>query len=131
MIVAVLVLLSLILMATTLFPSIDVTTVSLVGGVLLAVGLARVRRIRASLSASAPAPRRRGSRQRAAHPEGAVDDAAARAAGAPAASTGRKIAMLAMEGYLLLAVALLIVKAVQLGGRLRRADAAASPIIGS
>jgi hypothetical protein len=34
----------------------------------------------------------------------------------PVASTGRKVAMLSMEGYLLLAIAMLIVKAVQLGG---------------
>ena len=40
MIVAVLVLLSLILMATTVFPHVDVTTVALIGGGVLAVGLA-------------------------------------------------------------------------------------------
>jgi hypothetical protein len=34
----------------------------------------------------------------------------------PRASTGRKLAMLSMEAYLLLAIALLIVKAVQLAG---------------
>jgi hypothetical protein len=34
----------------------------------------------------------------------------------PVASTSRKLAMLSMEGYLLLAVVLLIVKAVQLAG---------------
>jgi hypothetical protein len=34
----------------------------------------------------------------------------------PRASTGRKVAMLSMEAYLLVAVALLIVKAVQLAG---------------
>ena len=34
----------------------------------------------------------------------------------PTWSTGRKIAMLALRGYLLVSVILLIVKAVQLGG---------------
>ena len=34
----------------------------------------------------------------------------------PRPSTTRKVAMLTMEGYLLLAVALLVVKAIQLGG---------------
>ncbi|MBV9796518.1 MAG: divalent metal cation transporter [Solirubrobacterales bacterium] len=113
-IIAVLVLLSLILMATTLFPSADVTTLSLVGGAALAVGL---------LAFGAVALR---SRRRAAAvtttPTGAtvpreqwtMPPLALLAR--PAWSTGRKVAMLTLRSYLLVSVILLIVKAVQLGG---------------
>ena len=34
----------------------------------------------------------------------------------PVQSTGRRVAMLALEGYLLLAIVMLVVKAVQLAG---------------
>jgi hypothetical protein len=114
-IVAVLVLLSLILMATTLFPGIDVTTVTLVGGCLLVVALLAL-----------GAVSRRGSRAapgvtviRSGPPEPPKEEWTM----PPLAllervewSTGRKAAMLALWGYLVVSVILLIVKAVQLAG---------------
>jgi Mn2+/Fe2+ NRAMP family transporter len=115
-IVAVLVLLSLILMATTLFPSIDVTTVSLIGGVLLAVGLLGFGglALRSARRRGPEAAGISGSVPQVPKEQWTMPPLALLAR--PAASTGRKIAMLAMEGYLLLAVALLIVKAVELAG---------------
>jgi Mn2+/Fe2+ NRAMP family transporter len=115
-IVAVLVLLSLILMATTLFPSIDVTTVSLIGGVLLAGGLLGFGgfALRSARRPGPKAPGISGSEPPIPKEQWTMPPLALLAR--PAASTGRKVAMLAMEGYLLLAVALLIVKAVQLAG---------------
>ncbi len=117
-IVAVLVLLSLILMATTLFPSINVTTFSLVGGAALAAGLfafgasalraARVRRHAAKAVTVSAAEPQVPKEQWTMPPLALLER--------PVASSGRKIAMLTMEGYLLLAVAMLIVKAVQLAG---------------
>ena len=115
-IVAVLVLLSLILMATTLFPSIDVTTVSLIGGALLAVGLLGFGGF-ALRSARRRGPGAAGiSGGDALVPKEQWTMPPLALLARPPASTGRKIAMFAMEGYLLLAVALLIVKAVELAG---------------
>jgi NRAMP (natural resistance-associated macrophage protein)-like metal ion transporter len=113
LIVAVLILLSLILMVTTLFPSIDVTEVALAGGVVLAIGLVGFGVV-AGL----------GSRRRE-PAEDSVEPAVPRAdwtmpplalLSRPTWSPGRKIAMLSMRGYLLVSMILLIVKAVQLGG---------------
>jgi Mn2+/Fe2+ NRAMP family transporter len=111
-IVATLVLLSLILMATTLFPSISVTKFALVGGAVLAVGLLALgavvggsRRRRAPALSPGPAV----PREQWTMPPIAL-------LARPKQSATRRIAMLTMEGYLLFAVALLIVKAVQLGG---------------
>jgi NRAMP (natural resistance-associated macrophage protein)-like metal ion transporter len=117
-IVAVLVLLSLILMATTLFPSINVTTFSLIGGAVLAVGLLAVggfavrlgrQRRRGAKAAGLPETDWGVPREQWTMPPLTLLDR-------PRASTGRKVAMLSMEAYLLVAVALLIVKAVQLAG---------------
>jgi NRAMP (natural resistance-associated macrophage protein)-like metal ion transporter len=113
-IVSVLLLLSLILMATTLFPKINVTMLALVGGAALVVGL---------LIAGAVALRsRRGAKEvtvietgpRVPKEQWTMPPITLLAR--PPASTARKVAMLSMEGYLLLAVALLVVKAVQLAG---------------
>ncbi len=112
-IIAILVLLSLILMATTLFPSINVTTFALVGGIVLAIGLLAV-------GAVVWGPTRR-------HPAKAVQAGPAVAReqwtmppiallARPKQSALRRIAMLTLEGYLVVAVAMLVVKAVQLGG---------------
>ncbi len=113
-IVAVLVLLSLILMATTLFPSIDVTTVSLIGGALLVVGLiafglATLRSRRRPAGVSTPDPWAGVDRR-----EWTMAPLALLSR--PEWSTGKKVAMLALRSYLVVAVVLLIVKAVQLGG---------------
>jgi NRAMP (natural resistance-associated macrophage protein)-like metal ion transporter len=113
-IVSVLVLLSLILMATTLFPKIDVTAVSAGGGAVLLVGL---------LTFGVFALRsRRGTRParvigaRPGVPKEQWTMPPLTLLARPRPSTTRKVAMLTMEGYLLLAVALLVVKAIQLGG---------------
>jgi len=113
-IVAVLVLLSLILMATTVFPSIDVTRFALIGGCVVGVGLL-------GFGLATLLAKRRGSgvtvleegaqipREQWTMPPLALLER-------PRWSTGRKVAMLALRGYLVVSVALLIVKAVQLGG---------------
>jgi NRAMP (natural resistance-associated macrophage protein)-like metal ion transporter len=113
-IVSTLVLLSLILMATTLFPSIDVTTVALVGGVVLAAGLLafgsatlRSRRGAAAVTVVETGPTI--PKQQWTMPPLTL-------LSRPEWSTGRKVAMLTLRGYLLMSMILLIVKAVQLGG---------------
>jgi len=111
-IVAVLVLLSLILMATTVFPNIDVTAVSLVGGVALALGLIAggLLSLRSHRGASTAAERESTiPRSQWTMPPLAL-------LARPQWSTGRKVAMLTLRGYLVVSVVLLIVKAVQLGG---------------
>ena len=113
-IVAVLVLLSLILMATVIFPGIDVTQVSLIGGVVLAVGLAGfgLAVLRSRRGAQAVTVIETGPsipKEQWTMPPLAL-------LSRPRWSTGRKTAMLTMRGYLLASVILLIIKAVQLGG---------------
>ena len=113
-IVAVLVLLSLILMATTVFPKIDVTAVSLGGGIglavgLIAFGLATLRSRRQAGAVTIIDPTRSVPKEQWTMPPLAL-------LARPRWSTGRKVAMLTLRGYLLASVALLIVKAVQLGG---------------
>ena len=110
-IVATLVLLSMILMATTVFPDINVTTFALIGGALLAIGLVTSGLLTIRTARKAPPP---------------IDEAPAipkeqwtmpplALLGRPQMSTGRRVAMLTLSGYLALAVILLIVKAIQLG----------------
>jgi hypothetical protein len=113
-IVAVLVLLSLILMLTTLFPSIDVTTVALVGGAVLAIGLAafglvtlRSRRAPERVSVAAFEPE---------VPKEEWTMAPLALLERPEWSAGRTLAMRVLSGYLVVAVIMLIVKAVQLAG---------------
>ena len=113
-IVAVLVLLSLILMATTVFPSIDVTKVALYGGAILALGLLvfglatlRSRRGAAAVTVIETGP---------AIPKEQWTMPPLALLGRPQWSTGRKVAMLTLRGYLVVSVILLIVKAVQLSG---------------
>jgi NRAMP (natural resistance-associated macrophage protein)-like metal ion transporter len=116
-IIGVLVELSLVLMATTLFPGIDVTELFAYLSLVLVAGLAGL-----TLTIA------RG-RLRAAPPDPAAVEAAkvAREGRAtwtmpplallerPVWSPGRKAAMLLLRGYLVIAVVLLIVKTVQLG----------------
>ncbi|MGI8572468.1 MAG: Nramp family divalent metal transporter [Solirubrobacteraceae bacterium] len=111
-IVAVLVLLSMILMATTIFPSLNVTRFALIGGAVLAAGLLL-------FGGMLLRSRRRGGRApdvpyRVPKEQWTMPPLALLAR--PPASAARKWAMLTMEGYLLLAVVLLVVKAVQLAG---------------
>ncbi|HEX8977498.1 MAG TPA: NRAMP family divalent metal transporter [Solirubrobacteraceae bacterium] len=113
-IVAVLVLLSLILMATTMFPGIDVTELSLIGGAVLAAGLAAfgLVALRASRGARAVTVVESGDTI----PKSQWTMPPLALLSRPRWSTGRKTAMLAMRGYLVISVILLVVKAIQLGG---------------
>jgi NRAMP (natural resistance-associated macrophage protein)-like metal ion transporter len=111
-IVAVLVLLSLILMATTVFPGIDVTAFALVGGIVLAAGLVvlglgtlRSRREAKAAGVVEKAPTV-PKEQWTMAPLALLDR--------PQWSPGRTLAMRVMGGYLVVAVILLVVKAVQL-----------------
>jgi Mn2+/Fe2+ NRAMP family transporter len=113
-IVSTLLLLSLILMATTLFPAINVSEFALIGGAVLAAGLLLFGAValRSSRGAKQVTVIERGPRvprEQWTMPPIALLER-------PVQSTGRKIAMLSMEAYLLLAIALLIVKGVQLAG---------------
>jgi NRAMP (natural resistance-associated macrophage protein)-like metal ion transporter len=117
-IVAVLVLLSLILMATTVFPSINVTEFALIGGAVLALGLIgfgafmlRPSRRRASAAAA-----ERAVAATAAVPREQWTMPPLALLGRPTWSLGRKVSMLTLRGYLAISVVLLIVKAVQLSG---------------
>jgi NRAMP (natural resistance-associated macrophage protein)-like metal ion transporter len=113
-IVAVLVLLSLILMATTLFPSINVTTFSIVGAAvltagLLAFGAAFLRSQRGAKGVQVVGAQPQPPKEQWTMPPLTL-------LARPRASTARKVAMVSLEVYLLVAIALLIVKAVQLAG---------------
>jgi NRAMP (natural resistance-associated macrophage protein)-like metal ion transporter len=113
-IVAVLILLSLILMGTTLFPHLNVTLFTEIGAAVLAVVLACAgvavwwsRRGAKGVTVVSPEP---------SVPKEQWTMPPLTLLSRPPASTARKLAMFSMEGYLLLAVVLLIVKAVGLGG---------------
>ena len=113
-IVGVLVLLSLILMATTVFPSVNVTSVALIGAVVLALGLVagglqalRSRRAAGAVTVIETTPS--VPRQEWTMPPLAL-------LSRPRWSPGRRFAMLALWAYLLLSIVLLVVKAVQLAG---------------
>jgi Mn2+/Fe2+ NRAMP family transporter len=113
-IVAVLVLLSLILMATTIFPSIDVTAVLLGGAIAITVGLvgfglATLRAQRGAAAVTIDEPTLAVPKEQWTMPPLAL-------LARPEWSTGRKVAMLLLRGYLIASVILLIVKAIQLGG---------------
>jgi len=110
-IVGVLVVLSLILATVTVFPNVDVVRVTAVLALVLAVALAAMGLL---------ALRRRGTRVPAAH--GPIPDRATwrmpplQQLPRPVWSAARKGGMLALRGYLLVAVLLLVVKVVQLAG---------------
>jgi hypothetical protein len=113
-IVAVLILLSLILMATTLFPKLNVTTFSTIGGAVLAAVLLIAGAViwwnrRGGEGVTVIGTEPEVPKEQWTMPPLALLQR-------PPASTARKLAMFSMEGYLLLAVVLLIVKAVGLGG---------------
>jgi Mn2+/Fe2+ NRAMP family transporter len=113
-IVATLILLSLILMATTVFPNINVTAVALGGAIALAVGLltfglVTLRSRRGAEGVKIIDPRPPVPKEQWTMPPLAL-------LARPRWSTGRKVAMLTLRGYLLLAMVLLLVKAIQLGG---------------
>jgi hypothetical protein len=112
-IVAALVLLSLILTITTLFPHVDVTVLALTGGATLVVALIgmgihslRVRPTTAAASAPAatPVPKERWTMP------------PATLLSRPQWSTARRVAMLGLGSYMVVALVLLVVKSVQLAG---------------
>ena len=112
LIVGTLVMLSLILMATTVFPNIDVTTLFLVLAVVLVIGLA-------GLGLAGLRSRRKGKGE--AEPVYTVPKEQwtmpPLALLQPAVwSSTRKLALLSLRAYLVVAVVLLLVKAIQLGG---------------
>jgi Mn2+/Fe2+ NRAMP family transporter len=112
-IVAVLLLLSLILMATTLFPKLNVAAFAEIGGAVLAAVLVIVG------AAIWAGQRRQPGATIETHPSIPKEQwtmPPLTLLSRPPASTGRKLAMFTMEAYLLAAVALLIVKAIGLGG---------------
>jgi Mn2+/Fe2+ NRAMP family transporter len=114
LIVAVLVLLSLILMATTVFPKVDVTELATIGAAALVVGLGvfggwtlysgRGGEHVTVIDEGPQVPKAQWTMPQLTFLEPAVW------------SSGRKAAMLALRGYLVVSVVLLVVKAVQLGG---------------
>jgi hypothetical protein len=111
---AVLLLLSLILMATTVFPNINVATFTLIGAAAIGAALVVFGGIflfmrRRGGGAGAPAPVYDVPREQWTMPPIALLER-------PRQSTGRRAAMLALEVYLVLAIVLLVVKAVQLAG---------------
>ena len=113
-IVATLVLLSLILMATTVFPNINVTAVALGGGAALAVGLlgfglVTLRSQRRAVAVNIVDPGPSIPKEQWTMPPLAL-------LARPPWSTSRTVAMLMLRGYLLVSVGLLLVKAIQLGG---------------
>jgi Mn2+/Fe2+ NRAMP family transporter len=111
-VIAVLVLLSMILMTTTVFPTVDVKSLALIGGVVLAVGLVAVGvpALVARRTEPEPTPEEtQVPREQWTMPPLAL-------LGRPRWSRPRKLTMLAMQGYLCVAVVLLVVKAVQLAG---------------
>ena len=110
-IVTTLVLLSMILMATTVFPNINVTTFALIGGALLAIGLVTSGLLTIRTARKAPPP----IEEAPAIPKEQWTMPPLALLGRPQMSTGRRVAMLTLSGYLALAVILLIVKAIQLG----------------
>ena len=110
-IVATLVLLSMILMATTVFPNINVTTFALIGGALLAIGLVSFGLLTLRTRRKAPPP----VEEAPAIPKEQWTMPPLALLGRPQMSTGRRVAMLTLSGYLAVAVILLIVKAIQLG----------------
>ncbi|HET9094706.1 MAG TPA: NRAMP family divalent metal transporter [Solirubrobacteraceae bacterium] len=113
-IVAILVLLSLILMATVLFPGVDVTSVAVAGGGALAVGLILFGAYTVRSHRGAAAVTMIGDDYGVPKEEWTMPSLAL--LGRPEWSTGRKVAMLSMRGYLVISVVLLIIKAVRLGG---------------
>ncbi|HTU84131.1 MAG TPA: NRAMP family divalent metal transporter [Solirubrobacteraceae bacterium] len=111
---AVLLLLSLILMATTVFPSLNVDTFALIGGSVMGValmvfgGLVARSRLRGGGTAVAVTQPDVPREQWTMPPIALLSR--------PKQTVGRRVTMLALEGYLVLAIALLIVKAIQLAG---------------
>ena len=113
-VVGVLILLSVILTTTTLVPSVNVTTFSLVGAAVLVVVFvpAGVISLRSRRGASAVD----GARTRAGRSPRAVDDASGDAVVPAAVVDPRRAAMYVLGAYMVVALVMLVVKSVQLAG---------------
>jgi Mn2+/Fe2+ NRAMP family transporter len=114
LVVGVLILLSLILTITTLFPGVDVTTLAVVGGIALGVGLL-------VMGLAALRSRREASAvtvivETAGVPKSQWTMPPAALLSRPRWSAGRRVAMLALASYMVVALVLLVVKSVQLAG---------------
>jgi Mn2+/Fe2+ NRAMP family transporter len=113
-VVGVLIVLSGILTITTIFPSVDVTTLALVGaGVLVAVlvpsGLVALRARRGASAVTVLGPAPDVPREQWTMPPATL-------LSRPVWSTARRAAMLALGGYMVVALVMLVVKSVQLAG---------------
>jgi Mn2+/Fe2+ NRAMP family transporter len=111
---AILLLLSLILMATTVFPNLDVTRFAVIGGAVMVVALVVfagvvVRQRRGGRGVTVIATEPDIPREQWTMPPIAL-------LARPKQSVGRRVTMLALEGYLILAIVMLVIKAVQLAG---------------
>jgi Mn2+/Fe2+ NRAMP family transporter len=111
---AVLLLLSLILMATTVFPSLSVDRFALIGGAVMAAGLIVFAGLAVRSRRSARGVTATGGEPSVPREQWTMPPIALLAR--PKQSVGRRVTMLALEAYLLMAIALLIVKAIQLAG---------------
>ena len=114
LVVGVLIMLSLILTTTTLFPSVNVTTLSLVGAGVLVVVLVPGRRDRAALASWGECGD--GARTRADVPREQWTMPPATLLSRPQWSKGRHAAMLVLGAYMVVALVMLVVKSVQLAG---------------
>jgi NRAMP (natural resistance-associated macrophage protein)-like metal ion transporter len=113
-VVGTLILLSLILTVTTLFPHVDVTALALAGGavlliVLLGYGLSWARALRGAEAVSVIQTEPEVPREQWTMPPATL-------LSRPQWSSARQIAMLALASYMVVALVLLTVKAVQLAG---------------
>jgi hypothetical protein len=110
-IVGALVLLSLILTITTLFPKVNVTALAAGGALALAVALAAIgaQALRAHTKASHPPPKYSVPKEQWTMPPAAL-------LSRPRWSRARRVAMLGLGSYMLVALVLLFVKSVQLAG---------------
>jgi Mn2+/Fe2+ NRAMP family transporter len=112
-IVGALILLSMILTVTTLFPSVNVTRLAEVGGIVVGVALAAMAasalRARSSGGAATPVPAGHVPKDRWTMPPATLLTR-------PQWSTPRRVAMLGLGSYMVVALVLLIVKSVQLAG---------------
>ena len=112
-IVAALILLSVILTVTTLFPSVNVTRLTEVGGIVVAVALvamaASALRARSTGGAAMPLSAGHVPKERWTMPPATLLTR-------PQWSTPRRVAMLGLGAYMVIALVLLVVKSVQLAG---------------
>jgi hypothetical protein len=101
-------------MATTVFPSLNVETFALIGGAVIAAALVVFAGLEARSRLTRGAPTAPSTEPSIPREQWTMPPIALLSR--PKQSVGRRVTMLALEAYLLLAIALLIVKAIQLAG---------------